>query len=87
MRFVFSFHDKKCPLVDARQFSSLALHLWYCLCFSVVVTVGALSSPYTSGRVLLLLKTLADVSGSASSKRAKKNSGLKAGSVVEAEVL
>ena len=50
---------------------------------SVVATVMALPSPETSGRLLLLLN---DVNETSSSKRAKKKSSYKVGSLVEAEV-
>lgn len=53
---------------------------------SVAATVAALPSPSTSGRLLLLLKSISEDMDSSSSKRAKKNSGHSIGSLVEAEV-
>ncbi|XP_019053357.1 PREDICTED: rRNA biogenesis protein RRP5 isoform X2 [Nelumbo nucifera] len=53
---------------------------------SVVATVAALASPLTSGRLLLLLKSLSEASETSSSKRAKKKSSYKVGSLVEAEI-
>ncbi|KAK7345187.1 hypothetical protein VNO77_15745 [Canavalia gladiata] len=50
---------------------------------SVVATVMALSSPETSGRLLLLLN---EVNETSSSKRTKKKSSYKVGSEVEAEI-
>lgn len=46
----------------------------------------ALPSPTTTGRLLLLLKSISD-SETSSSKRAKKKSSYKVGSMVEAEVI
>ncbi|XP_072958510.1 rRNA biogenesis protein RRP5 isoform X2 [Typha angustifolia] len=53
---------------------------------SVTVTVGELSSAHFSGRLLLLLKTFSDVSGS-SFKKSRKKSGYRVGSLVEAEIV
>ncbi|XP_061360719.1 rRNA biogenesis protein RRP5 isoform X2 [Gastrolobium bilobum] len=50
---------------------------------SIVATVMALPSPETSGRLLLLLN---EVNETSSSKRTKKKSGYKVGSLVEAEI-
>lgn len=52
---------------------------------SVIATVMALPSPATSGRLLLLLKSISETETS-SSKRAKKKSSFKVGSLVQAEV-
>lgn len=51
---------------------------------SIVATVMALPSPYTTGRLLLLLKS--SETEISSSKRAKKKSGFDVGSVVQAEI-
>ncbi|KAF3441966.1 hypothetical protein FNV43_RR15882 [Rhamnella rubrinervis] len=52
---------------------------------SVIATVMALPSPTTSGRLLLLLKSISETETS-SSKRAKKKSSFKVGSLVQAEI-
>ncbi|CAN6577203.1 unnamed protein product [Malus baccata var. baccata] len=52
---------------------------------SVDATVMALPSPTTTGRLLLLLKSISE-SETSSSKRAKKKSSYKVGSMVEAEI-
>jgi rRNA biogenesis protein RRP5 len=46
----------------------------------------ALPSPSTSGRLFLLLNSLSEATDTSSSKRAKKKSSYKVGSLVEAEV-
>lgn len=46
----------------------------------------ALPSPATAGRLLLLLKSISEVTETSSSKRAKKKSGYDVGAVVQAEV-
>ncbi|KAK7848536.1 rrna biogenesis protein rrp5 [Quercus suber] len=53
---------------------------------SVIATVMALPSPSTSGRLLLLLKSMSEASETSSSKRAKKKSSYKVGSLVQAEI-
>eukprot|EP00268_Persea_americana_P004314 TRINITY_DN1135_c1_g1_i2.p1 TRINITY_DN1135_c1_g1~~TRINITY_DN1135_c1_g1_i2.p1 ORF type:complete len:1393 (+),score=282.83 TRINITY_DN1135_c1_g1_i2:3381-7559(+) len=53
---------------------------------SIVATIEALPGPSTAGRLLLLLKSLSEVSETSSSKRAKKRSGYNIGSIVEAEI-
>lgn len=55
----------------------------YC---SVTATVMALPSTSTSGRLLLILKSLSEASETSNSKRAKKKSSFEVGSLVEAEV-
>ncbi|PON46626.1 Polyribonucleotide nucleotidyltransferase [Parasponia andersonii] len=52
---------------------------------SVVATVMALPTPSTAGRLLLLLKSISE-SETSSSKRAKKKSSYKVGSLVQAEI-
>ncbi|PQQ21311.1 rRNA biogenesis protein RRP5 isoform X1 [Prunus yedoensis var. nudiflora] len=53
---------------------------------SVNATVMALPSPTTAGRLLLLLNSLSESTETSSSKRAKKKSSYKVGSVVQAEI-
>lgn len=53
----------------------------------VIATVMALPSPTTSGRLLLLLNSISEVTETSSSKRAKKKSSYSVGSLVSAEVL
>ncbi|XP_040372263.1 rRNA biogenesis protein RRP5 isoform X1 [Rosa chinensis] len=53
---------------------------------SVNATVMALPSPTTAGRLLLLLNSLSESADTSSSKRAKKKSSYKVGSVVQAEI-
>ncbi|KAI3417734.1 uncharacterized protein J3R85_014181 [Psidium guajava] len=53
---------------------------------SVTVTVVALPTPATMGRLLLLLKSVADVSTTSSSKKARKMSNFNVGSLVQAEI-
>ncbi|CAL5409180.1 unnamed protein product [Camellia sinensis] len=52
---------------------------------SVIATIMALPSPATTGRLLLLLKSVSEVTETSSSKRAKKKSGYDVGAVVQAE--
>nr|XP_015898902.2 rRNA biogenesis protein RRP5 isoform X1 [Ziziphus jujuba var. spinosa] len=52
---------------------------------SVIATVMALPSPATSGRLLLLLKSVSETETS-SSKREKRKSSYKVGSLVQAEI-
>ncbi|KAK6244021.1 hypothetical protein QUC31_010430 [Theobroma cacao] len=52
----------------------------------VIATVMALPSPTTSGRLLLLLNSISEVTETSSSKRAKKKSSYSVGSLVSAEV-
>lgn len=47
----------------------------------------ALPSPTTAGRLLMLLNSLSESAETSSSKRAKKKSSYKVGSVVQAEVI
>ncbi|KAJ8551491.1 hypothetical protein K7X08_021506 [Anisodus acutangulus] len=56
------------------------------MCFSVIVTVMALPSPLTSGRLLLLLKSISEAIETSSSKRAKRKSSYNVGSLVQAEI-
>lgn len=53
----------------------------------VLATVEALPSADSSGRVLLLLKSLSEVSDSSVSKRAKKSSNYIVGSLIEVEIV
>ncbi|XP_060194089.1 rRNA biogenesis protein RRP5 isoform X2 [Lycium barbarum] len=53
---------------------------------SVIATVMALPSPSTSGRLLLLLKSISEASETSSSKRAKRKSSYNVGSLVQAEI-
>ncbi|CAL5418093.1 unnamed protein product [Camellia sinensis] len=53
---------------------------------SVIATIMALPSPATAGRLLLLLKSISEVTETSSSKRAKKKSGYDVGAVVQAEI-
>ncbi|RAL51772.1 hypothetical protein DM860_010490 [Cuscuta australis] len=53
---------------------------------SVNATIMSLPDPSTSGRLLLLLKAMGNVSASSSSKRGKKNSSYDVGSLVQAEI-
>ena len=46
----------------------------------------ALPSPATAGRLLLLLKSMSEVTETSSSKRAKKKSSYDVGALVQAEV-
>lgn len=46
----------------------------------------ALPSPATTGRLLLLLKSISEVTETSSAKRAKKKSGYDVGALVQAEV-
>jgi rRNA biogenesis protein RRP5 len=46
----------------------------------------ALPSPSTSGRLFLLLNSMSEATDTSSSKRAKKKSSYKVGSLVQAEV-
>ncbi|CAL5418100.1 unnamed protein product [Camellia sinensis] len=52
----------------------------------VIATIMALPSPATAGRLLLLLKSISEVTETSSSKRAKKKSGYDVGAVVQAEI-
>ncbi|CAL5321864.1 unnamed protein product [Camellia sinensis] len=52
---------------------------------SVIATIMALPSPATTGRLLLVLKSVSEVTETSSSKRAKKKSGYDVGAVVQAE--
>ncbi|GMJ14782.1 Ribosomal RNA Processing 5 [Hibiscus trionum] len=52
----------------------------------VIATVMALPSPATSGRLLLLLNSISEITETSSSKRAKKKSSYDVGSLVPAEV-
>lgn len=61
--------------------NALTLRMVYMV--SVMATVMALPSPETSERLLLLLN---EVNETSSSKRSKKKSNYKVGSLVEAEV-
>ncbi|CAL5321310.1 unnamed protein product [Camellia sinensis] len=54
--------------------------------FGVIATIMALPSPATTGRLLLLLKSVSEVTETSSSKRAKKKSGYDVGAVVQAEI-
>ncbi|XP_050380953.1 rRNA biogenesis protein RRP5 [Argentina anserina] len=53
---------------------------------SVNATVMALPGPATAGRLLLLLNSLSESADTSGSKRAKKKSSYKVGSVVQAEI-
>ncbi|XP_059646446.1 rRNA biogenesis protein RRP5 [Cornus florida] len=53
---------------------------------SVTATIMALPSPSTFGRLLLLLKSISDVTETSSSKREKKRSSYHVGSLVQAEI-
>ncbi|KAK9086007.1 hypothetical protein Sjap_026418 [Stephania japonica] len=53
---------------------------------SVFATVVALPSPSTSGRLLLLLKSLSEDINTSSSKRAKRKSSYEVGSLVDGEI-
>ncbi|XP_051148647.1 rRNA biogenesis protein RRP5 [Andrographis paniculata] len=53
---------------------------------SVIATVMTLPAPETSGRLLLLLKSLSDGVETSSSKRAKKNSSYDVGMLIQAEI-
>ncbi|EEF30787.1 programmed cell death protein, putative [Ricinus communis] len=53
---------------------------------SVVATVMALPSSSTAGRLLLLLKSISEITETSSTKKAKKKSSYKIGSLVQAEV-
>lgn len=53
---------------------------------SVTATVMALPSPSTSGRLFLLLNSMSEATDTSSSKRAKKKSSYKVGSLVQAEI-
>uniref|UniRef100_A0A5B7AEH9 rRNA biogenesis protein RRP5 n=1 Tax=Davidia involucrata TaxID=16924 RepID=A0A5B7AEH9_DAVIN len=53
---------------------------------SVIATIMALPSPSTAGRLLLLLKSISEVTETSSSKRAKKKSSYNVGSLVQAEI-
>ncbi|XP_010317858.1 rRNA biogenesis protein RRP5 [Solanum lycopersicum] len=53
---------------------------------SVIATVMALPSPSTSGRLLLLLKSISEAIETSNSKRAKRKSGYNVGSLVQAEI-
>ncbi|XP_031282349.1 putative UDP-arabinose 4-epimerase 2 [Pistacia vera] len=54
---------------------------------SVIATIMSLPSPSTAGRLLLLLKSIGEVSETSSSKRSKKKSAYSIGSLVQAEIL
>ncbi|KAK9088291.1 hypothetical protein Scep_027373 [Stephania cephalantha] len=54
---------------------------------SVFATVVALPSPSTSGRLLLLLKSLSEVIETSSSKRARRKSSYEVGSLVDGEII
>ncbi|CAK9145936.1 unnamed protein product [Ilex paraguariensis] len=58
---------------------------WFIWC-SVIATIMALPTPSTSGRLLLLLKSISEVAETSTSKRAKKKSGYNVGSLVQAEI-
>ena len=66
------------------------LFSYFSLClfsfWSITVVVGNIPSSDSSGRLILLPKALAQYSALSESKRAKKKSGYKIGSLVEAEV-
>ncbi|KAL5741947.1 hypothetical protein ACOSP7_028679 [Xanthoceras sorbifolium] len=53
---------------------------------SVIATVMDLPSPSTAGRLLLLLKSISEVTETSSSKRAKKKSSYDVGALVQAEI-
>ncbi|GFY80721.1 similar to RIBOSOMAL RNA PROCESSING 5 [Actinidia rufa] len=53
---------------------------------SVIATIMALPSPATAGRLLLLLKSMSEVTETSSSKRAKKKSNYDVGALVQAEI-
>lgn len=53
---------------------------------SVVATIESLPSPSTAGRLLLLLKSLSEVTETSRAKRAKRKSSYNVGSLVEAEI-
>ncbi|PSS36280.1 RRNA biogenesis protein [Actinidia chinensis var. chinensis] len=53
---------------------------------SVIATIMALPSPATAGRLLLLLKSMSEVTETSSSKRAKKKSSYDVGALVQAEI-
>ncbi|KAL3341525.1 hypothetical protein AABB24_025863 [Solanum stoloniferum] len=53
---------------------------------SVIATVMALPSPSTSGRLLMLLKSISEAIETSNSKRAKRKSGYNVGSLVQAEI-
>ncbi|KDP21906.1 hypothetical protein JCGZ_03044 [Jatropha curcas] len=53
---------------------------------SVIATVMALPNPSTSGRLLLLLKSISEITETSSSKKAKKKSSYDVGSLVQAEI-
>ncbi|XP_057496360.1 rRNA biogenesis protein RRP5 [Actinidia eriantha] len=52
----------------------------------VIATIMALPSPATAGRLLLLLKSMSEVTETSSSKRAKKKSSYDVGALVQAEI-
>ncbi|KAK1282151.1 hypothetical protein QJS10_CPB22g01233 [Acorus calamus] len=52
----------------------------------VIASVEALPTLSSSGRFLLLLKSMSEVSETSSSKRSKKNSRFSVGSIIEAEI-
>ena len=66
------------------------LFSYFSLClfsfWSITVVVGNIPSSDSSGRLILLPKASAQYSALSESKRAKKKSGYKIGSLVEAEV-
>ncbi|XP_073261303.1 rRNA biogenesis protein RRP5 isoform X2 [Populus alba] len=53
---------------------------------SVSATVMALPTPSTAGRLLLLLKSISEVTETSSSKKAKRKSSCNVGSLVQAEI-
>lgn len=63
-----------------------SLHDLVVIVFSVTATVVALPTPATMGRLLLLLNSVADLSTTSSSKKARKMSNFNVGSLVQAEV-
>ena len=71
-----------CYLPIKKSVCNMSLFTWC----SVIATVMALPSPSTSGRLLLLLKSMSEATETSSSKRAKKKSSYQVGSLVQAEV-
>lgn len=73
------------PLMDYN--SQLLPHHPYDNGQRITVVVGSIPSSDPSGRLILVPKASAQASGLSSSKRAKKNSDYKVGSLVEAEII
>lgn len=71
---IYDYNTQKAP---QRQFSNGE---------SVTATVVALPTPATMGRLLLLLNSVADLSTTSSSKKARKISNFNVGSLVQAEI-